>query len=46
MKRSQSLFTAGASSGNGSAGYQDSNSVRGMPLCRMIESSVPMASSG
>lgn len=35
-------FTAG----NGSVGCQDSNSVRAMPLCRMIERSVPMASSG
>ena len=32
--------------GSGSVGCQDSNSVRAMPLCRMIESSVPMASSG
>ena len=33
------------SAGSGSVGCQDSNSVRAMPLCRMIERSVPMASS-
>lgn len=30
----------------GLVGCQDSNSVRAIPLCRMIERSVPMASSG
>jgi len=32
--------------GRGLVGCQDSNSVRAMRLCRMIERSVPMASSG
>jgi hypothetical protein len=31
---------------SGSVGCQDSNSVRAMPLCRMMERRVPMASSG
>ena len=46
-KRSQSSFTRGSQyGGSGSVGCQDSNAVRAIPLCRMIERSVPMASSG
>ena len=51
----QARFGSGASprlcaevdvAGSGSVRCQDSNSVRAMPLCLMIERSVPMASSG
>ena len=54
-RRGQAPFGSGASpraatrgsrcSGGGPIGCQDSNFVRAMPLCRMIERSVPMASS-